>query len=191
MFNKVSYRALNIAKYSGIAAGFVIASAIAIYIISQKIVQISQNIYNYNTTLERKQERISSGTRLKEEIDQIGQENESALKNPIVIDENISEVVQVIDNLAKKYSASHTPVVLSGAPTPGTSGSNKLSVFAVNYNFQMDTDIVSIIKYLENMEKNKNFISIASLSISGDEKNGWNGRATFNISGKIYYKKTN
>ncbi len=193
MFNKISYRTINIAKYSGVALLFALAAVIIVYFLSGQMTEISENIHTYNNIFAKKQERIALSVQLNEEINKIGPENEAKLQTALIIDENISDIIQIIDNLAKKYSSRHSTPNVGGitriSPGNGTGG---LAISSIDYSLQMTANVDSLLKYLKELEANRNFISTTTFTISSDDSAGWNNNsATVNISGKIYYKSTN
>lgn len=192
MFNNISYRTVNILKYSAIGFVFAAISIVVVYFLSKQITEIAQNIHTYNNISAQKQERIDFSAQLSKDIEKIGAENEAQIQTALIIDENISDVVQIINTLAAKHSSTHTfPNLGSISSVAQSSGGNKSTVSSIDYSFQMTTNIASLINYLKEVEANKNFISTTSYNILGDEKTGWNSNANVNITGKIYYRTPN
>lgn len=160
----------------------------AIYFFSKQIKHVNSSM------LERKEldflisHQETLNARIKNDFSNIDPNYQEKITDSLPSVYNILGFVDSLEALAQKYSFKETLNFSPPVAAPEIEG--PMPVMAINFNLIIDEiNIESFIAYLKDFESLPYFVSINSINHVSLTPNAWQGRASVNISGRLYAKE--
>ncbi|MFA6417331.1 MAG: hypothetical protein WCW61_04020 [Patescibacteria group bacterium] len=184
---KTSFKIKILVKIIIILIIIVLAVA-AIYFFSKQIKHIDSSMMERKEMdfLVSHQEVLNA--RIKNDFSNVDPNYQEKITDSLPSVYNILGFVDTMESLSQKYSFRQTLSFSPPAPAPEIAG--PIPVMAINFNLIIDEiNIESFSAYLQDLENLPYFVSINSINHISLTPNAWQGRASVNISGRLYAKQ--
>lgn len=160
-----------------------------IWFASQKITDVGSKLEEKRTGAVILENKSKSIQKLKQDFDAIGN-NDQLIENGLINIEDISEFINVLENLAVENNAKQTlkfslPTKLDTRgekSTPNTS-----NIYNISYTISLTANVYDLITYMEAFEKLPYFTEISGVTISSPLN--WENDSSISIQAKLYAKQ--
>jgi hypothetical protein len=169
-----------------VAGAVIIIAAAFCFIASRAIIKISDSLQQKQELAQLLALRISNIQRLKDSLAILGDGDEK-ISSIYLPTDNILDFVGALESLATQNSLKQTLSFGNFAPITSING---LTVEKTDYTINLNGNVTSLKKYLEQLE-NISFVSkIGAVNLLASPPFGWNGDSTITINGSLYAKQT-
>lgn len=188
---------IEIIKSLGIALTFLIATLVAIYILSGQIAKVSRDVTQSRTAIIILESKGQVAEELKKNFAAIG-DGDKKIEEAFIEARDIGKFIDELESIAKRNELEqnlrfNTPTPLETLLTPDQPV-KELALTKVAYTISLNGDLVSLNKYLQELEKAPYFSNITSMTIvSLPNATNWEEvritSATVSIEAQLYLKQ--
>ena len=180
--NKNLFRlAINNILIAGVA---IVITICILWFLSGQIVTTSDTILKNRQAASNFGERTSMLFSLRQDAALVGQ-NDVAIDNALMDSDNILQFVDALTAIATKYKVVQT--FAFDSPT-SPSVSTPIQLYAINYNTKITSNLSTLENYLSDFEKLPYFTQVNGITITSQDKSGWDGSSFVNLNATLFTK---
>ena len=164
-------------------------SAILCTLFANQITKISASVKQaqiLNLTLQKRIETIS---KMKDDLEKIGDANYTKIENTLITTDNITDVIVAFDGLGTKHGMNITPTLSSNLSPTGQQVTSGPRIVTIDYSISTGANVTTFINFLKDFQNLALMPTVSSVDISGQGTSGWAGTSIISMKGKVYLKQ--
>ncbi len=188
---KIPFNKEKIFKILRLIAKPVIALVVAVILctlFANQITRIGAAVKQTQTLSFTLQKRIETISKMKDDLNKIGESNYAKIENALISTDNVTDIVVAFDDLADKHSLHVTPTLGNLTPT-GIEIVGGQKIATIDYSLSTLASINTFLNFLKEFEKLTIMPVMSAVDVNGQAPKGWTSNANISVRGKLYVRQ--